>query len=62
MQFIDKGLKGKFPKGTQILSDMKSIQFGESHTVMLDTKGRIFTMGSSVCGRLGLSDRELPDV
>ena len=62
LQFVDKNMKGKFPKGTQILNEMKTISFGESHSVMLDTKGRIFTMGASVCGRLGLSDKELPDL
>ena len=29
---------------------------------MLDMRGRIFTVGSTICGRLGLSDKELPDV
>ena len=35
--------------------------WGESHGVILDDKGRIFAMGLSSNGRLGLPDKELPE-
>ena len=45
-----------------VISKMKAISWGEYHAVMLDTKGRLFSMGASRDGRLGLSDKELNEV
>lgn len=36
--------------------------WGDSHGVMLDTKGRVFTMGSTNKSRLGLGDDDLEEV
>ena len=47
LQFIDSSLKRALPKGTQILSSIRDITWGDSHCVMLDTKGRLFSMGAS---------------
>lgn len=45
----------------EIITKVKSIRWGEKHGVMLDMKGRVFTMGDSSKGRLGLPDEQLPE-
>ena len=45
-----------------VVTKMRAIGWGDSHGVMLDTKGRLFSMGLSNHGRLGLSDKELIEV
>ena len=41
---------------------IKQITWGESHCVIVDKKGRVFSMGSSLNGRLGLPDTKIADV
>ena len=36
------------------------VAWGESHGIFLDKKGRVYTCGASLDGRLGLPDKELP--
>ena len=62
LSFIDQAKRANLTKDTAVLSQIKTIGWGDSHCVMLDMKGRLFSMGSSVCGRLGLSDKEIPDL
>ena len=45
-----------------LVTKMRAISWGDSHAVMLDTKGRLFSMGVSIHGRLGLSDKDIPEV
>mmetsp|Transcript_36940 Transcript_36940/g.48583 ORF Transcript_36940/g.48583 Transcript_36940/m.48583 type:complete len:116 (-) Transcript_36940:2178-2525(-) len=60
LQFIEPSARKMIPKGTEILSQIKEIVWGDSHCVMLDMKGRLFSMGTTMNGRLGLADRDLP--
>lgn len=55
--FIDRTSPKKMAKEMEIVSQMKAITWGDSHCIMLDKKGRLFSMGSSAAGRLGLSDQ-----
>lgn len=48
------------PKGT--LSQIRSIEWGEEHGLMLDKKGRLFGMGRTNQGLLGLEDREFDEI
>ena len=53
----------KKPKApSERVTGMKQITWGESHCVMLDKKGRLFAMGASLNGRLGLSDKDISEV
>ena len=45
----------------EYISTVKSITWGESHGVLLDKKGRVFAFGSTLHGRSGLPDKELPE-
>lgn len=45
----------------EIISKVKSIRWGEKHGVILDMKGRVFAMGDTSKGRLGLTDEKLPE-
>lgn len=44
-----------------LIKKVKSIRWGEKHGVLLDMKGRVFTMGESSKGRLGLPDEQMPE-
>jgi alpha-tubulin suppressor-like RCC1 family protein len=46
-------------KTQHYIEKVKSIRWGERHGVLLDFKGRVFTMGDSEKGKLGLIG-ELP--
>jgi alpha-tubulin suppressor-like RCC1 family protein len=35
---------------------MRSIEWGDQHGIMLDKKGRVFSMGRTYNGLLGLSE------
>ena len=48
-------------KNAEYISSLKSISWGESHGVLLDKKGRVFTFGSTVSGRLGFPDKDLQE-
>ena len=45
----------------EILSRIKSLKWGEKHAVMLDMKGRVFTMGDSDKCKLGIIGN-LPEI
>ena len=62
LSYIEQTKRKNLPRSTNIISQIKNISWGDSHCVMLDMKGRIFTMGVSVCGRLGLSDKEISEL
>ena len=49
-----------YKKSSSTLSSIKAISWGDSHGTMLDTNGRLFSMGASQRGRLGLADRNIP--
>jgi alpha-tubulin suppressor-like RCC1 family protein len=43
---------------------IKKISAGAYHTVFIDTEGKVYTVGSNICGQLGLGDknsRSLPE-
>ena len=56
----NKAIRPKAQKG-ELITKVKSIRWGEKHGVLLDMKGRVFTMGESSKGRLGLPDEQLPE-
>lgn len=60
LHFLEPNQRRNIPNGSSILSQFRDITWGDSHCVMLDTKGRLFSMGASQKGRLGLADRDLP--
>lgn len=41
-------------KGEKLIKKVKSFKWGDKHGVMLDMKGRVFTTGESLKGKLGL--------
>jgi len=61
-KYNKRGKAAEKVKTTEKVTGMKQITWGESHCVMLDKKGRLFTMGASLNGRLGLSDNEIAEV
>lgn len=44
------------------LSKIKCIEWGEEHGLILDKKGRLFGMGMTNQGLLGLEDREFDEI
>ena len=58
--FIDTN-KSKRRPNSEYVSEVKQISWGESHGVLLDKKGRVFTFGATDHGKSGLPDRDLPE-
>lgn len=53
--------KTKRKPKTEYITKLKTIRWGEKHGVLLDLKGRIFTMGDSNKGKLGIPEENLPE-
>lgn len=45
-------------KGAEYIKSIRSFEWGEQHGLILDKKGRIFSMGRTLNGLLGLSEEE----
>ena len=52
--------EGKIPLNA--ISKIRSIEWGEEHGLLLDKKGRLFGMGRTNYGLLGLEDREYDEI
>ena len=55
-QLKDQG--GEKKSGREYITKLISLEWGEQHGPMLDKKGRVFSMGRSINGVLGLFERE----
>lgn len=45
-------------KGAEYIKSIRSFEWGEQHGLILDKKGRVFSMGRTVNGLLGLDEEE----
>lgn len=45
-------------KGQEYIKSIRSLNWGESHGLLLDKKGRVFSMGRTMNGCLGLQEED----
>lgn len=58
--YIIRSEEGR-PRGNKWCRKFKSAQFGQDHGLLLDLKGRLYGMGRTRFGRLGLHEEDIED-
>ena len=55
-------LRDEMKRPLNSINKIRCIEWGEEHGLILDKKGRLFGMGRTNQGLLGLEDREFDDI